>query len=199
MLFFLNRGVDQAESVSKQISLNLRVQRRIAIKRWRMVDFKQAGVAILVDQDVKSKDFKAHAVVYVTWLARSIVMDQVGLNGNQSFDYHITHFPLEYLNIYTISSNSDEYAIQGPLVACLCISRRINFVVGVVLVDGVVCEMYEWIVEGFELVFLGCKSRETVFENEDSQRLDVGDQNVDAEIPFVTINEKWVLDVFLYY
>ena len=59
--------------------------------------------------------------------------------------------------------------------------------------------MYEWIVEGFELVFLRCKSRETVSENEDSQRLDIGDQNVDAEIKFETINEKWVLDVFLYY
>jgi len=164
-----------------------------------MVDFKQLGVAILVDQDVKSKDLKAHAVVYVTWLARSIVMDQVWLNRNQSFDYYITHFSLERHNIDTFPSNINEYAIQGPLVTGLSIGRLINFVVGVVLVDGIVCEMYEWIVEGFQLVFLRCKSREAVSENEDSERLDIGDQNVDAEIKFEAINEKWVLDIFLYY
>ena len=61
-------------------------------------------------------------MIYVTWLARPIVMDQVRLNRNQSLDYHITHFSLEYLNIDAFARYSHEYAIQGPLVAGLSIS-----------------------------------------------------------------------------
>ena len=87
-----------------------------------MVDFKQLRVAVLVDQDVESENLKAHAVIYVTWLARAIVMDQVGLNRNQSFDYHITHLSLEGLNIDAFARNSNKYAFQGPLVPGLSVS-----------------------------------------------------------------------------
>ena len=61
-------------------------------------------------------------MIYVTWLARPIVMDQVRLNRNQSLDYHITHFSLEGLNIDAFERNFNKYAVQGPFVAGLSIS-----------------------------------------------------------------------------
>ena len=87
-----------------------------------MIYFKQPRLDISINEDIKAENLKAHAIVYIAWLARPIVMDQVGLNRNQSFDYYITHFRFEGLNIDAIARNSYEYAFQGPLVAGLSIS-----------------------------------------------------------------------------
>ena len=67
----------------------------------------------------------------------------------------------------------------------------------IVLIDGVVGQMNEWIVVGLLLVLLGRKSSQAIPESKYSKRLDVGNQDVDTEIELVLVDQIRVLNVFL--
>jgi len=45
-----------------------------------MVDLKQPGLTCLVDEDIKTKNFKAHVIVDVAGLTRPIMMIQIWLD-----------------------------------------------------------------------------------------------------------------------
>ena len=78
-----------------------------------------------------------------------------------------------------------------------CISIIICLKIGIVFVDCIICEMYEWIVECLQLVFLCCKSSQAISECKYSQRLHVGHQNIDSKIKLVVVDQIRVFDILL--
>lgn len=57
--------------------------------------------------------------------------------------------------------------------------------------------MNEWIIVSLLLILLCRKSSQTIPESKYSERLDVGDQDVDTEIEFVLVKEIRMLNIFL--
>lgn len=57
--------------------------------------------------------------------------------------------------------------------------------------------MNEWIIVSLLLILLRRKSSQTIPESKYSERLDVGDQDVDTEIEFVLVKEIRMLNIFL--
>ena len=57
--------------------------------------------------------------------------------------------------------------------------------------------MNEWIIVSLLLILLRRKLSQTIPESKYSERLDVGDQDVDTEIEFVLVKEIRMLNIFL--
>lgn len=77
------------------------------------------------------------------------------------------------------------------------IGTRIGLETRIVFVDGIVGQMNEWIIVSLLLILFRRKSSQTIPESKYSERLDVGDQDVDTEIEFVLVKEIRMLNIFL--
>lgn len=70
-----------------------------------MIDLQEVGCRLLivfpprVQNDVETEDFIAHGVEEVPWLRSTIMMNQVGLNRDQSLHDDVTNLLLQELNV----------------------------------------------------------------------------------------------------
>jgi len=199
LVLFLDCGVQQVESIMHQILLYFAVKCCITVERRSMIHFQQPRLACLVDQDVEAKDLEAHVVVDVAGLAHSVMMIQIWLDRYQRLHKDVAHLCLQPLNINSISGELHKDAFKSSFMTCCCISFIICLKIGIVFVDCIIREVYEWIIICLQLVLLCRKSGQTISECKYSQRLHVGHQNVDSKIKLVVIDQIRVFDILLNY
>lgn len=77
------------------------------------------------------------------------MVDQIGLNGNERLNDHVSHLCLQVFDVDAIFGEPHEDGIETTLVSGRGIRILIGLVVRVVLVDGIVGEMDKRVVEGF--------------------------------------------------
>ena len=197
LVLLLDCGVDQIESIMHKILLYFSIKCCIAIEGRSMIHFQQPRLARLVYKDIEAKDFKAHVVVNVAGLASSVMMIQIRLDRYQRLHEDITHLCLQLLDINSIPRELHKDALKSSFMTCRRISSFICFKIGIILVDCIIREMYEWIVVCLQLVLFCRKSGQAISECKYSQRLHVGHQNVNSEIKLVVVNQIGVFDILL--
>lgn len=143
-----------------------------------MVNLKEVGLRLAivfpsrVDDHIKAKNFKAHCIENVAWLACTIVMNEIRLDGDQSLHYYIVDLCLQYIDIefisilYTFLLNGIPNSLKAPFVARL--ASLISCKIRIVFVDGIVSQMDEWVIEGFKFILLSSESSKTVLMDKDS-------------------------------
>ena len=78
--------VQHAEGVNEHSFFNLVVERGVGHETWRLVDFNQPGLCLLVKKDVDSKHLKTQLVLYVLWLSSLLDVRYLVVASDDSFN-----------------------------------------------------------------------------------------------------------------
>ena len=70
--FFVVVQIQQFDRIANQAFFHFEVQSRICCKARCVVDFQNPGLQILIKKNIKTKDFEAHTIVKIVWLAASV-------------------------------------------------------------------------------------------------------------------------------
>lgn len=108
---------------------------------------------MLVEEDIKAKDLKAHIVGIILRLAGAIMMGKERLSRYQSLRYAILDPMPNFPVIMAQRSDFSQCSRQGslvPLIHFIFVLIELEFVT--VFVNGVICQVHEKIVQ---VVFLG--------------------------------------------
>ena len=69
--------------------LDLVVEGTVRLKRRHLVDFDERRLQFVINHDVESQDLKAHAILNVVRLARTVQMVNVRLRQAERLDYDL--------------------------------------------------------------------------------------------------------------
>jgi len=116
-LFALSRQIEQLDRLRDQALLNLEVERAVRREARRMVHFQDPRLQLIVQEDIKAQDLKAHGVLNVVWLTRSVGVGEHGLHRTQALDYHVLNVLKNFFAVEALLIDVAHREGHAPLVA----------------------------------------------------------------------------------
>ena len=137
-LSIVGLDADQVQGVNNQHRLDLLVQRARTTETWRDINLQEMWSQFLVQQNVKTVNFKAHISVFV---ASRVATSDLGLVSDASLDNYIL-YAVEHLIIINAIFREVIFQLhQVPFgsVFILALSTLSLDVVICAFVNGVIC------------------------------------------------------------
>jgi hypothetical protein len=79
-------------------------------------------------------------------------MDEIRLNADQGFDYHVSHLRLYLFNVEAILRQLDPDAVEAPLVTSSSFRGLVSRVISIILINSIISQMYKRIIISFLLI-----------------------------------------------
>jgi hypothetical protein len=195
-LSIVGLDADQVQGVNNQHRLDLLVQRARTTETWRDVNLQEMWSQFLVQQNVKTVNFKAHISVFV---ASRVAASDLGLVSDASLDNYIL-YAVEHLIIIDAIFREVIFQLHQIPFGCVFILALGTLSLDVVIcafVNGVICQMNESFFQHLRIicVFLSRKPNEALLIKEDLQRVETGDNDVDSQIVLKPVNEMRIRNV----
>lgn len=155
------------------------------------------GLEVGVEEDVEAEELKA-VVLLIGCAALLIALLQVVLNREDRLYYHIVDALPDGLHVYPHLLEVSLQRAQRPLVTVVAlVDGGVGLKCVGFLVDAVVGQVEVHVLEITLGVIIGLRreSDQTLIINVDSERLDAGEKDVDAQVKLVVVYEEGVRDV----
>jgi hypothetical protein len=174
---------------------------RVDAEAGARVDLEDPGLALAVQQHVDSDDVEVLARL-APGEGALLEVHEEGLEGLEQLLVEPDDVFFDGLVVVAFAVEGFPVAAEGLLGALVDFGELVGVdEVGAVLVERVVGEVHAFepvlVLLRRHLVLVGAEAREAFFVDEGDERVDVGDQEVDAQVVLEVVDEQRLADVAL--
>mmetsp|Transcript_43424 Transcript_43424/g.139572 ORF Transcript_43424/g.139572 Transcript_43424/m.139572 type:complete len:482 (-) Transcript_43424:377-1822(-) len=200
---------EQGQAVFNERVLDALVQRRVTAQRGPSVDLEQPGLQLVIDHDVEAEDLEAaRGEVLAVVAVRRAGLAHMRLDRDQGLDDEIGDPFEEAVEVQGVPLKVSPQLLQralrrhAPASGCCratsTIVRVAHKVLGV-LVDGVVGQMHRSSAQSLDIasVLFRGQPHQPFGVEVHLQRVVGRDHDVEAEVEFEALDQKWVPNVLL--
>jgi hypothetical protein len=112
-----------------------------------MINFEQVRFQVFIKDNVETQQFKAHGTLSISWLTRSIIVQQIWLYREHGFDNDVFDLKQKCLSIITLLSEPVHDSLKASFMAFVIQSVFRMLKLAVIFVYCIIGEMYEHIVD----------------------------------------------------
>jgi hypothetical protein len=183
-LLVFKGNAHKSESVLDKVFLYHEVEGSAGLKRGGMIDLYNNRLEIVHNHNIKAKDMEAHISLILLGLAIRILMSDGGQATYYCLDNTFLNLFLKLIDINAILSQPFINPFERTFMphVHLLVTLVIN-VVGVALIEGVICKVNEVLVQvlgGRGLVGTGSQPGQALLVNVQAERVTASQQNVDS-------------------